>query len=272
MAGRRNDTLLILGLIVLGVLLSRWQSATRARGQIDPISDGARTLIRPAAYGLTSLASKTQDFASALNRGSALQAENRRLRDQVAELSRMQAEADDLRAEVDELRRLGGWMHSPGHKRVAADVIGYFPQENRIQIDAGSRKGISVGLAVATSTGLVGRVESVASSTSQVLLITSPEDGARMTALVQRPSPKPPVAGIIRGTGPGMLQLELTDPTATVEVGEIVATSGFSSVIPRGIPIGRIVGVADDPAFGRRTATVYPQAPLGSIREVLVLK
>jgi cell shape-determining protein MreC len=66
--------------------------------------------------------------------------------------------------------------------------------------------------------------------------------------------------------------LELADPTATVESGDLVVTSGFSSEIPKGIAIGKVVSVHDDPAFGKRTAIVYPRVALGQIREVVVIK
>jgi cell shape-determining protein MreC len=119
---------------------------------------------------------------------------------------------------------------------------------------------------------LVARVETVDANVSQALLITAPSTEARISAIVERQPPNPSPAGLIRGEGPNAITLELADPTATVESGDTVVTAGFSAEIPRGIVIGRVVSVQDDPAFGKRTATVFPRVALGQVREVVVLK
>jgi len=175
-------------------------------------------------------------------------------------------------SELAELRHIGGWEAAPGREKVPAVVVGFFPHEDRVTLNVGNDRGIRPGMPVATYEGLVGRVETVDRSTSQVLLITSPSNESRITAIVRREPPNPPQAGLIIGQGPDSLLLELADPTATVQTGDIVTTSGFSDQIPRGIVIGKIVRVDDDPVFGKRTATVFPRIALGQLREVVVIK
>jgi rod shape-determining protein MreC len=270
---RRNiDVPLLLGLIALGFILGRIQTNARRLGSTDPISGIARVLVSPAGAAINWVANGVSDFSEGVIHGRGLEQENRRLRALVAVADTYQAQVDRLQSEVDQLRKMGEWSRRPGGLKVPADVIGYFPNESRITINVGKDRGLKRGMPVATHEGLVGRIETVDRTTSQVLLITSSAVESRISALVQRKPPNPPPAGLIRGDGPSSLLLELADPTATVESGDIVITSGFSNEVPKGLVIGKVVSVHDDPAFGKRTAVIFPKVALGQVREVLVIK
>jgi rod shape-determining protein MreC len=269
---RRPDWLLLVGLIALGFLLARIQTNARNVGRTDPLSAVARFLVSPVSNGLTAAANATSDLSGAFIHGRSLQAENRRLREQAALAANYSGEIERLQQEIDEVRNLSGWQGVSGRQKVPADVIGFFPHESRITLNVGSNKGIKRGMPVVTYEGLVGRIETVDATVSQALLITAPSTEGRISALVERQAPNPSPAGLIRGEGPNAITLELADPTATVESGDTVITAGFSPEIPRGIVIGRVVSVQDDPAFGKRTATVFPRVSLGQIREVVVLR
>lgn len=267
-----GDFLVLIGLVALGLVLGRLQTGARNGGHTDPISSIARSLVSPPAKALNSVANASSDFVSAIVHGRSLEDENKRLRSLAASAQMYNANIDLLQAEIGELRAMGSWQAQYGREKVPADVIGFFPHESRITINVGADKGIKRGMPVATYEGLVGRVETVDKSTSQVLLITAPSTDSRISALVQRRAPNAPPAGLLRGDGPSSLLLELADPTSSVETGDLVVTSGFSENIPRGLVIGKVVSVQDDEAFGRRTATVFPRVAIGQVREVLVIK
>jgi len=270
--GAWPDVWTLVGLIALGILLSRLQTSARQAGDSDPISAAAKLLVTPAATAMSASANGISNWAGAVLHGRSLELENQRLRALAVSVEDYTHDVDRVQAEVDELRRLDGWQRSPGRAKIPADVIGYFAQENRLTLDVGATRGILPGMAVATYEGLVGRVETVDRSTAQVLLITSPAAEARISAIVDRQVPNPPAAGLLKGEGPMSLVLELADPTATVEAGDLVTTSGFSDRIPRGIVIGKVIRVDSDPVFGKLTAVVFPRVALGQIREVLVIK
>ena len=81
----------------------------------------------------------------------------------------------------------------------------------------------------------------------------------------------PPPAGLLRGESGSTLTLTLDNPNATVANGDRVETTGFGALVPRGLTIGRVIQVNDNPELGARTATVYPAAALGRVREVRIL-
>lgn len=57
---------------------------------------------------------------------------------------------------------------------------------------------------------------------------------------------------------------------AEVDSGTVVVTSGLGGVFPRGIPIGRVVGVAQEEAEWRKSLWLEPLVPVGSVTVALV--
>jgi cell shape-determining protein MreC len=54
--------------------------------------------------------------------------------------------------------------------------------------------------------------------------------------------------------------------------GEEVVTSGYSAAIPRGLRVGTVLEVEDDPGIGVRQAVVLPSATVGEAVLVTVLR
>lgn len=171
-----------------------------------------------------------------------------------------------LERELDQVRRTIGLVTPGGTTRVPAQVIAFFPMENRLTIGAGADAGIRPGLPVVAAQGFVGIVQTVEPKRSQVLLVTSP--ALKIGAMIDRAVPVP---GIMRGENPERLILEVVE-NVPIASGERVVTSGYSEHIPRGLPLGTVVEAARDPDFGARRAYIFPNVRTGLLREVMVLK
>lgn len=262
-----RDFFILLALCVLGAVLGRMQTGARQSGGMDPISNVIRATINPLANVLTNAANSTSDFLSGLFNASELTRHNRQLK-QLELIARQYAETTDrLNREIESLRSLNALPPVPGREKVAATVIGYFPNENRITLSAGKNKGIKPGLAVVTGEGLVGTVQTVGAQDCQVSLLSDPN--RKIGALVI--SRNPPSAGLIQGENATVLVLTL-DAVLPVQNGDLVSTWGFSGLIPRGIPIGRVIQVDSDPTTGTKRVEVFPNVSLGTVREVVILK
>jgi rod shape-determining protein MreC len=156
---------------------------------------------------------------------------------------------------------------------VAANVIaaasGY---EDTVTLDAGSRDGIKPNETVLNGEGLVGRVVSVSSSTSTVLLATdgSSTVGARMAGSGQIGS----VTGMGKGlSGPDTLQLQLFDATAVLQPGQQLVTFGSvggSPYVP-GVPIGTVIRVERSANALTRSALIRPFVDFTSLGVVGVV-
>jgi len=257
----------LIALCVLGVLLGRWQNSARSQSRLDPVSRTIHTVVNPIAHSIDAAWDNIGDFFDGLGRSQSLVAENRRLRT-LARVAAQYTETEKrLTQKIDQLRKMMGYQPEPGRKRIAADVIRYFPHENKITISTGSRQGVTPNLAVVTADGLVGVVQVVEANRSEVLLVTSPIQKVGAVALRDPPQP-----GILRGETATRLLLDFVDTRTPLQVGDLVVTSGLSDTIPRGIEIGKIIQVEQDPDFGVRRAVVFPNVQMGQIREVMVLK
>ena len=138
-----------------------------------------------------------------------------------------------------------------------------------VEIDLGSRDGLSENLPVLTADGLVGRISSVGLTRSQVVLIGDPN--CKASALVENPAHD---MGVLTASGPldnSLVELTYLAGNADLKPGENVITSGLGGIFPKGIPIGQVVD-AQQVEFGLYTeARVKLSANLGALEQVWVL-
>lgn len=266
MSGDRTFTIgLFFALAVLAVVLGQAQNRARNDGNEDALTRVVRGTLLPPSTAVHNRVSSLNDRFSNWRRGPQVLSELRQLQEEAAGLRQAQAENDRLNLELERLRQLID-LPSLGKEKVYAEVVAYWPFENRIVISVGSEHGIEERMPVISASGLVGVIESVSERRSDVLLMSSPV--FQIGALVVG---DPGVPGLIRGDSYNSMILEIWE-SAVIEVGDEVVTSGFSETIPRGIPIGTVVESVRDPEFGQRTAFVYPEAQIGRLSIVAVLK
>jgi rod shape-determining protein MreC len=193
------------------------------------------------------------------------------LRRQNQELQMEKLQANAIAAENDQLRDLLGWARQQPWKLKLANVITRDPANwwRTVQIDLGSRDGLTPNLPVLTTDGLVGRIASVGYTRSQVILVGDPN--CRVSALVEDPAQD---IGILNASGPldsSLAVLTYLSSSASLKSGQQVVTSGIGGVFPKGIPLGQIVD-SQPVELGLYTeARVKLSANLGSLEEVWVL-
>src|SRR5215469_9528075 len=130
------------------------------------------------------------------------------LRRENQQLKVQQLQANAIAGENEQLRNLLGWSKQQPWKLRLANVVTRDPANwwRTIQIDLGSRDGLTVNLPVLTVDGLVGRVSSVGLTRSQVILIGDPN--CRVSVLVENAAQD---TGILSASGP--LNSSLADLT-----------------------------------------------------------
>jgi rod shape-determining protein MreC len=178
----------------------------------------------------------------------------------------------DLEQENERLRRLLGlgrelrWGFVPAqalHSRALGD-------ENSILLTAGSAAGITARSAVVAPDGLVGLVTAVDPRTSQAILWTHPE--FRASAMASNGS----AFGIIKphlGNEPDryLLELQGVAEREILKPGTLIRSSGLGGVIPRGIPIGTVIGEAKTSEVWSRTYLVRPAVKPPDVTSVMVV-
>jgi rod shape-determining protein MreC len=166
------------------------------------------------------------------------------------------------------LQALNNFQEKYIYKTVAAQAIGSSgSQQSRVfYIDKGSADGLARDNAVITADGIVGKVRDVFPHTAQVLAINDQTSGAGAILETTR------IRGILRGNANG--QLEIVDILADkrIQKGEIVLTAGGDQIFPRGLPVGVVDKVVQDPERDSFIQVmVTPAAHLDRLDEVLVV-
>ncbi len=134
-----------------------------------------------------------------------------------------------------------------------------------VSIDKGSSSGVTVGMPVANATGAIGQVISCSASTSIVRLLT--DEGSSVSAMVQSSRAQ----GMLEGSTDGTLRLALIRTDQTVNVGDVVVTSGLGGVFPKGLPVGKVSSVEKNPGSTYYTIQVEPFSHPEQLEEVLVI-
>jgi rod shape-determining protein MreC len=173
--------------------------------------------------------------------------------------------------ENNQLRSALGWQRQAPWKLKLANVVLRDPANwwRSVEIDLGTRDGVVENLPVLTAEGLVGRVSSVGSTRSQVVLLGDPN--CKASALVENPAHD---SGVISASGPldnSLVELIYLPGTANLKPGQGVITSGLGGVFPKGIPIGQIVDSRSVEYGLYAEARVKLNANLGALEQVWVL-
>ena len=196
-----------------------------------------------------------------------LQAEVDRLSDEVATL-------EYARDENERLTRLLRTKERLGHETAAARVVRRQSTqfERVVMLDSGSEVGIVMDAPVVSEGGaLVGTVTEVGEGWSSVRLINDTR------SLVIGLDSSTSATGEVTGRLSSPLAMRDVRITDRIEVGDRIVTAGlelgrrFRSFYPKGLPIGRVVDVQQEPGSVVQTALIQPSADLDRIEEVLVL-
>jgi len=195
------------------------------------------------------------------------QKENQRLRESVRQLNVRIIESQDVFLENERLKKLLALRSAVQSPSIAATVIGEdsAPWYRSIVINRGSVDGLSEGMPVLATNGVVGRVVKVAASSSRVLLLT--DHASSISAMIQRSRAR----GVLKGKGGGSCQLEFTVREDDVKVGDIVTTSGVGGVFQKGRVLGEVTMVKKGEYGMFQTIDVRPAVNTFHLEEVLVL-
>ena len=141
------------------------------------------------------------------------------------------------------LQALANFQQKYIYQTVAAQAIGSSGSEQShvFYIDKGTADGLNRDDAVITADGIVGKVRDVFTHTAQVLAVNDQTSGAGVILETTR------IRGILRGNAAG--QLEIVDILADkrIQKGEVVLTAGGDQIFPRGLPVGVVENVVQDP-------------------------
>jgi len=222
--------------------------------------DGARSvsvdLIAPIRGVMSAIFSPVRRAWHGIVDYESVKEENDRLRERVEEQEGASIESEAQIRDYEALRAFNNLPVRSDIPVVPAEVIGDPPQnfeQQTVEINQGSNKGIHVGMAVITPAGLVGRILRVSPSRSVVRLLTDPEFNAGVKV---SPAPiavptEPPATTAAAAT-PAVDPAAPVDPAATTVAPSTTAVPPPATAPPPTTVPGNIErGLLQGAGFGR---------------------
>ena len=262
----RKRFLLLAGLVFIHLLLVSIQVP---RGDEPTYFERAVfSVLGPIEHGVVSFFSGLKNFWQNYFYLRDVQGQNQTLRDEAFRLRQENMALKNLLLEFQGSRRIQDVLATVSRSILVASVIGIDSGQvyKSIHLNKGEGDGVRKDMVVLDRKGrLVGRVvDPVSQGESRVQLISDEDSGVGVLTGRFR------VVGILQGDGKGMCRLKYVVKTnKDVSVDEEVLTSGLDGIYPSGIPVGRIVSVAEDNDLFKKVV-VAPYFDLSDLDQVAV--
>jgi rod shape-determining protein MreC len=231
----------------------------RAHAALSSVQAGIHDGLRPVGDFLT----------GAVNYGS-LEADNSRLRAQLAAARAAQYQAAYDQQQADQVLRLSHIPFASDYRTVVAEVTDGASSnfEQTVTIGKGTSSGVSVGEPVVTAAGLAGQVSAATAGSATVTLITDPQ----LVVGVGLPGGN---IGSAQGLGPNRgLDVNVIATSAAppaLRPGAVVYTSAAGHAFPQGIPVGTVSSVHRPVGDSEPSIAVRPLADTADMDVVTVL-
>ena len=201
-----------------------------------------------------------------------LREENEELKKQVAEL---EAQIYDA-AELEEMYK---WQSNflelkrrrTDFKFLAASVTGRESgnYSRVLTLDVGTGAGVELNMPVITSEGIVGQVTEVGYNWSKVTTIAN--SNSAVGAYVERTKEAGVCEGDFSLSSEGMCHLSYLPADSTVQVGDRIVSTGYGSVYPRGLTIGYVSEVGQNPYNRSLEVTVKCAVDFSLLTNVMII-
>lgn len=212
-------------------------------GWLESLRYGLRAAAYPLELALSSPSAAWRFTREVFEERSALQTENRALRDENRKLQLLAMQRARLERDNAELRALGTGAADVIQQWLPADVIGSETTslKQRLTVDRGAVNGVFEGQAVIAGSGLLGQSLRVGPWSTEIILLSDPEHAVPVQIT------RSGVRTLALGTGEtSLLSLPYLPLQTDIRAGDQLITSGLGGVFPAGIPVAEVTEVRRD--------------------------
>ena len=271
-SGRSRYRLLLLILTAATLLTLDF----RGFGPLETAQSRVRDVLEPVVAAVDVVLGPVAEVWTVMFSYNDLQEENARLADEVDRLASADIRAAAERDALERLLTATGVTYVDDVERLTATVLRNSPgnfDDDVMSIDVGHRDGVAAGMAVVTSAGFVGRVETVDAALSTVTVVSDPDlvIGVRLLDTGD--------VGLGHGMAgnptnfvvdAGLRWPETGDLSELPAIGSPVVTAAGSRY-PADIPVGRVASVEPAEAGLAQLVTVDLAADVQDLGYVTVL-
>ncbi|HIS24326.1 MAG TPA: rod shape-determining protein MreC [Candidatus Faeciplasma gallinarum] len=264
---KKFKVILCIAAFSIGIMLYAALSSSTA------VSSGLGAILSPIQRASESISSWVRERIDMLINAGDYYEENQRLRDEINELNSQMVDYLETKQENEHLREMVGLAQSsPGIEfsepctvigRTANDIFGSF------FIDKGTKDGVSINDPVVTKDGLVGFITEAEYTYSRVTPITSNELSIGVYCV--RTGETGVTQGSFELAEEGILSMIYVPLDCEMSEGDIIVTSGYSGLVPKGLVVGKIGETEIAPNGLSRIAEVTPSCDAAELKTVYVI-
>ncbi|MEI8199289.1 MAG: rod shape-determining protein MreC [Eubacteriales bacterium] len=245
---------------------------------VENITTPVSVIIDPVQKLVQGTGSKISDFFTAVSDGLSIRQENADLKKQIAELEYEVQQGKEAAIRWQELKDAFFIKDSfenydiHGSSILTREADEWF---SVIRIDVGSSNGIAISdinpsyAVVDAQMNLVGRIQSTDVSSSKVLPVL--HEGFTVSAKVNTVNGAiVTVHGEVELKENGLCKVDQIPDQVSLQVGDVLVTSGDGGLFPAGIPVGVIMSV-DNSSLLNRYATLKPYVDISSLKDVFIM-
>ncbi|MBQ2724238.1 MAG: rod shape-determining protein MreC [Clostridia bacterium] len=234
--------------------------------------DAVNMLLTPMQKGFHYATEALDGFAAYFYKFDSLVEENNRLKEEIRDLREQiydSADLEEMYTWMSDFLELK--MQHQDYRMTAAAVTGRESgnYSRILTIDAGSAAELTLGMPVITSDGIVGQITELGYTWARVTTIVEPNSS--VGAYIERTGDAGVCEGSFELSDDGLCLLNYLPADCRVQEGDRVLSSGFGSVYPRGLVIGYVSSVEEDPYTRGLTVTVRCAAEMSSLSRVMVI-
>jgi len=206
---------------------------------VEHVRTKTNDMLAPVLEAVTQPVAAVTAVAGHVRALAELYRENERLKTENTALLQWQQVARRLDNENSGLRTLLNYQPEGSTWFITGRVIGTSggAYSRNLLINRGTLDSVAKGQAVASGTGLVGRVTEVGDRAARVLMIT--DLNSRIPVAIDGNHDR----AILAGDNTDRPQLAYVGPHTKINIGDRIVTSGDGGVFPPGMPVGTIASV-----------------------------
>ena len=269
----RNNGALILVIAVLLAAITAVSSYV-LQGVPNPLANVLGVITTPIRNGISSFAGWAEGIYNYSFQYDELQAENARLRKEIAELEAKAREGEADSKVNERLRTLLGLRQKRREfdfESATVTARGSSNWASTLTLSKGAEQGVQAGNCVVDEAGnLVGIIEEAGANWSTMITIT--DATLEMGALIARTDSTAVLEGDFTLMAEGKLKLTYLPENTELITGDLVLTSSMGGNYPSGLVAGTIESIHTDASGMSRYAVIVPAADLDDLVQVFIIK
>lgn len=252
-------------LVLIGYSVNRENPSFFEWG-VGAIFNSVQKVMYSAGEGAKDFFDIVINFKEVKEEYAAMEERNSELEQKAADYDALKKDYDDLRAMLDYKVRNDQFEYKGANiiNRTGTGIIELFT------IDRGANDGVQKGSVVITHEGLVGQVSEVFSTYSKVQ--TYGNENISVAAMVENSIKND---GLIKGYKDKnyrlIAKMSSLPIDSTIKPGDVITTSDYEFVYPKGIKIGRVLEVQEDKVNIMKTALVQPFVDLDKLEKLFII-